>query len=60
MILTASEFHRYLGMGLTGFIAVWGSISELVAAFQCGSVEPWRFLGRDCLDLVLAPRMEKG
>jgi hypothetical protein len=60
MILTASEFHRYLSMGLAGFVAVWGFISELVAVFQCGSVEPWRFLGRDCVDPVLTTHMEKG
>jgi hypothetical protein len=54
MILTASNLHRNLGMGLTGFIALWGVISEFVTAFQCGTVEPWRFLGlgSQCIDMV--------
>ena len=54
MILTASDLHRNLGIGLTAFIALWGFISEFVAAFQCSSVEPWRFIGPEsrCLDLV--------
>lgn len=54
MILTASEMHRYMGIGLTVFIAVWGMVSEFVSAFQCGTVEPWRFAdpGHTCLDIV--------
>ncbi|CAO2652760.1 Nn.00g021710.m01.CDS01 [Neocucurbitaria sp. VM-36] len=54
MILTASDLHRNLGIGLTGFIALWGIASEFVTAFQCGTVEPWRFLGPEvqCLDLT--------
>jgi hypothetical protein len=54
MILTASDLHRNFGIGLTGIIAAWGFISELVAAFQCGHVDPWRFIGsaHRCLDLV--------
>jgi hypothetical protein len=56
MILTASDLHKNFGIGLTGIIVLWGFISEFVAAFQCGSVEPWRFIGpeRRCLDLVSA------
>lgn len=54
MILTASDLHRNFGIGLTGIIAVWGFVSELVAAFQCGSMDPWRFIdaAHRCLDLV--------
>jgi hypothetical protein len=55
MILTASSLHRRLGWILTGFIAIWGIMSEFVSAFQCGNVEPWRFIGMEehrCLDLV--------
>lgn len=54
MILTASQTHRHMGFGLAGFIAVWGVLSEFVAAFQCGIHEPWRFLdsGDKCLDMV--------
>ena len=53
MILTASDLHRNLGLALTGFIALWGVLSVFVTAFQCGTVEPWRFIGTEhCLDLV--------
>jgi hypothetical protein len=54
MMLTEARLHRNLGIGLTGIIATWGLVSEFVAAFQCGSVEPWRFLGHEhhCIDLV--------
>ncbi|KAF1913211.1 hypothetical protein BDU57DRAFT_457023 [Ampelomyces quisqualis] len=54
MILTASDLHRNLGIGLTGIIALWGFISEFVAAFQCGSSEPWRFISPDqrCLNMT--------
>jgi hypothetical protein len=54
MILTASDLHRNLGSVLAGIIVIWGFISEFVAAFQCGSLEPWRFIGPEhrCLDLV--------
>lgn len=54
MILTASDLHRNLGVGLTAVIALWGIASELVAAFQCGLIEPWRFVGVDthCMSLV--------
>jgi hypothetical protein len=54
MMLSEGSLHRNLGLGLTGIIAAWGVVSELVAAFQCGSVEPWRFLGLEhhCIDLV--------
>ncbi|KAI0585562.1 hypothetical protein TUN199_04852 [Pyrenophora tritici-repentis] len=45
MILTASKFHRNLGLGLTCFIALWGIMSGIVSAFQCGNTEPWRFHG---------------
>ncbi|KAL5117132.1 hypothetical protein ACEQ8H_004957 [Pleosporales sp. CAS-2024a] len=53
MILTASELHKHFGIGLTGIIALWGIVSELVTAFQCGRIEPWRFIGHEhhCLDL---------
>jgi hypothetical protein len=54
MILTASDFHRNLGLSLAGFIALWGILSGLISAFQCGTSEPWLFLGRqdECFDLV--------
>ncbi|KAI8938406.1 hypothetical protein NX059_004301 [Plenodomus lindquistii] len=54
MILTASPMHRHMGLGLTGFISVWGIVSEFVTAFQCGNVEPWRFLNSEdkCIDMV--------
>jgi hypothetical protein len=54
MILTAATLHRKVGISLTIFIATWGMISELVAAFQCGVEEPWRFfgLGSDCFSMV--------
>ncbi|OAL47805.1 hypothetical protein IQ07DRAFT_104374 [Pyrenochaeta sp. DS3sAY3a] len=54
MILTASVLHRNLGIGLSVFIALWGIVSELVSAFQCGTVEPWRFAEPTsvCLDLT--------
>lgn len=54
MILTAADLHRNLGIGLTAFIALWGIVSELVTAFQCGTIEPWRFFNPNgsCLDLV--------
>ncbi|KAF1946912.1 hypothetical protein EJ02DRAFT_418256 [Clathrospora elynae] len=45
MILTASKFHRNLGIALTCFIGLWGVVSEFVSAFQCGTVEPWRYIG---------------
>jgi hypothetical protein len=54
MMLAEGPLHGNLGIGLTGIIATWGFVSEFVAAFQCGSVEPWRFLGSEnhCIDLV--------
>ncbi|KAH7359538.1 hypothetical protein BKA66DRAFT_500717 [Pyrenochaeta sp. MPI-SDFR-AT-0127] len=54
MILTAANLHRNLGLGLTGFIALWGIVSAFVTAFQCGTVEPWRFFkpNSNCLDLA--------
>ena len=54
MILTASELHRNIGIGVTSFIALWGVVSEFVIAFQCGPLEPWRFIQPSslCLDLV--------
>jgi hypothetical protein len=54
MMLSAGTLHRNLGIGLTGIIAAWGFVSEFVAAFSCGSVEPWRFLDHEhhCIDLV--------
>ncbi|KAH3915379.1 hypothetical protein HBI56_165670 [Parastagonospora nodorum] len=53
MILTASDLHKNFGIGLTGFIVLWGFVSELVAAFLCGSIDPWRFIGPEhrCLNL---------
>ncbi|KAL1605999.1 hypothetical protein SLS59_003123 [Nothophoma quercina] len=52
--ITASERHRHLGFGLTGFIALWGVVSVLVTSFQCGSTYPWRTgnLERDCVDFI--------
>ena len=54
MILTASKFHHNLGLGLTCSIALWGILSVIVSAFQCGSFEPWRFYGVDkkCFNIV--------
>ncbi|KAF1832567.1 hypothetical protein BDW02DRAFT_554610 [Decorospora gaudefroyi] len=53
-ILTASVLHRNLGLVLTGFITLWAFLSTFVSAFQCGPVEPWRFIRAEhrCLDLV--------
>ncbi|KAF2824245.1 hypothetical protein CC86DRAFT_468415 [Ophiobolus disseminans] len=54
MILTASDLHRNLGTGLAAVIALWGVVAEFVAAFQCGSAEPIRFIGREsrCINLT--------
>jgi hypothetical protein len=54
MMLAASELHRKIGIALTAFISLWGIVSELVAALQCGIQQPWVFLGPDglCLGLV--------
>ena len=54
MILTASNLHRKFGWALTAFITLWGIVTELVAAFQCGAINPWQFLGVDvsCLSMV--------
>jgi hypothetical protein len=57
MILTASNLHRNLGIVLTVSIALWGFVSEFVAAFQCGVDEPWRFIGvgSKCVSMVSLP-----
>ncbi|KAF2623653.1 hypothetical protein BU25DRAFT_172087 [Macroventuria anomochaeta] len=54
MILTASDRHRHLGLGLTGFIALWGVASVIATSFQCGSAYPWRTADaeRDCIDFI--------
>ncbi|KZM20638.1 hypothetical protein ST47_g8280 [Ascochyta rabiei] len=54
MILTASNKHRNLGLGLTGFIALWGVVSIFVTSFQCGSTYPWRTdgPGHECIDMI--------
>ncbi|XP_014552010.1 hypothetical protein COCVIDRAFT_41763 [Bipolaris victoriae FI3] len=54
MILTASKTHRNLGLSLAGFIALWTVFSICLAAFQCGTTEPWRFLGNEemCFNIV--------
>jgi len=54
MILTASDRHRHLGLGLTGFIALWGVVSVMVTSFQCGKTDPWRMdkNGRNCINFV--------
>jgi hypothetical protein len=54
MILTASRTHRNMGIGLTAFIALWGIVTLLVAAFQCGSSAPWQSFGPGsrCIDMV--------
>ncbi|KAF2656093.1 hypothetical protein K491DRAFT_745555 [Lophiostoma macrostomum CBS 122681] len=44
-MLTASELHQKFGIALTAFVSLWGIISELIAAFQCGARKPWSFLG---------------
>ena len=60
-VLTASDLHRNLGIGLTLFIALWGIVSVGVGALQCGADEPWRFIGSRshchslvCICLVVA------
>jgi hypothetical protein len=62
MILTASDLHRNLGIGLTGIIALWGVISQFVVAFQCGSLESWRFIEprHRCLNLVCTILLTRG
>lgn len=54
MNITASNRHRHLGLGLTGFIALWGIVSIIATSFQCGSTHPWRTSNREsqCIDLV--------
>ncbi|PSN69516.1 hypothetical protein BS50DRAFT_664532 [Corynespora cassiicola Philippines] len=54
MILTASDLHRKLGITIAVFIALWGFISEFVAAFQCECHTPWEIIGpnRKRYDLV--------
>jgi hypothetical protein len=54
MILTESDLHRRLATAQTVVIALWGIVSEFVAAFQCGIKEPLRFIGPEshCLNLV--------
>jgi hypothetical protein len=54
MILTASKMHRNLGLALAGFIALWAVFSICVSAFQCGTTDPWRFLGNEevCFNIV--------
>ncbi|KAF2637583.1 hypothetical protein P280DRAFT_530762 [Massarina eburnea CBS 473.64] len=54
MILTASDFHRNLGIGLTVLISLWGLVSEFIAAFQCGVQKPWHFVGVEsrCLSML--------
>ncbi|KAL5432991.1 hypothetical protein PMIN05_008577 [Paraphaeosphaeria minitans] len=47
MLLTASHSHHKFGWVLTGFIALWGIITEIIAAFQCGPQKPWLFHGDD-------------
>ena len=61
MILTASNLHRKLGWGLTALIALWGIVTELIAAFQCGTKTPWQFLGEDayCLGMVRSYRVSQ-
>jgi hypothetical protein len=61
MILTASDQHRNFGIGLTSIIALWGIISQFVAAFQCGHLDSWRFIDpkRHCLNLVCTMVLEK-
>ncbi|OAL03444.1 hypothetical protein IQ06DRAFT_243335 [Phaeosphaeriaceae sp. SRC1lsM3a] len=44
MMLTESTLHTNLSISLTAVIAIWGFVSVFVAAFQCGSIEPWRFI----------------
>lgn len=57
MILTASSLHRKFGWVLTAFIALWGIVTEFVAAFQCGAQNPWQFLSEEaqCLSMVCQP-----
>ena len=56
LLLTASEGHRRVGISLAAFIAVWGLVSVLTAAFQCSRSEPWRAFGAEarCYDMVSA------
>lgn len=54
MILTASDLHRNMGIGLTATIGLWGVVSALTAAFQCGVNQPWQYSNREghCLSMV--------
>lgn len=54
IILTASKPHRNLGLALASFIGLWTVFSICLAAFQCGTTEPWRFLGNEemCFNIV--------
>ncbi|KAF2197263.1 hypothetical protein GQ43DRAFT_496554 [Delitschia confertaspora ATCC 74209] len=53
MILTASVLHRKVGITLATFIAAWGVVSEITAAFECGLKKPWNSNGPDatCLNM---------
>ncbi|PVH98101.1 hypothetical protein DM02DRAFT_478682, partial [Periconia macrospinosa] len=54
MILTASDLHRNMGIGLTATIALWGIVSAFTAAFQCGVNQPWQYSQREgnCLSMI--------
>ncbi|KAF1925229.1 uncharacterized protein M421DRAFT_103286 [Didymella exigua CBS 183.55] len=54
MNITASDRHRHLGLGLTGFIALWGLVSVIATSFQCGGTYPWRTSSREgqCIDFI--------
>ncbi|KAK7187760.1 hypothetical protein PSPO01_05962 [Paraphaeosphaeria sporulosa] len=54
MLLTASHSHHKFGWVLTVSIALWGIVTELVAAFQCGAQKPWLFHGDDAHCLSVA------
>lgn len=61
MLLTNSHPHSHpnhkFGWITTAFIALWGIVTELVAAFSCGVQKPWLFYGDDahCLSVVCDP-----
>ncbi|CAN9116102.1 unnamed protein product [Alternaria alternata] len=45
MILTESKLHRNLGLGLTGFIALWSALSEVVGGDCFGLAAFWQTVG---------------
>lgn len=54
MFLTISDIHHMMATGLAATVALWGVVAEFVAAFQCGTQDPLRFIGPEhhCQNLV--------